>query len=394
MKTVVNHIRIITGTDHVIENGSLQFEDGRITALDNGVLEGEQVIDGSGKTMIPGLIDCHVHLGWEAPDRGLAMKPANDTELGVRIMEQCLKFPQYGITCVRNAGTDRDGDLSARNMFQREQFPSIRILACGTPISITGGHGNHGEGFDTADEVLKETRRKIKQDMDVIKFIVTGEMGTKYSNPSAVQYTREELEPSVTEANNCGKITMAHCTSLPGAKNAILAGMRSIEHAQLDEETVDLMKQRWNRGNEVFYCPAMITRHSILHHEDPELAWIRNKADSNDMEQKKKAIRLCHEAGIPVCASTNTPFVRPGDVLQEIALYTECGLTNLEAIQTATINAARLCMIEKDTGTLEPGKSADFVILSGNPLENIHKVGKIESTWRAGICLYKGGNLK
>ena len=81
-------------------------------------------------------------------------------------------------------------------------------------------------------------------------------------------------------------------------------------------------------------------------------------------------------------------------MLQEIALYTECGLTNLEAIQTATINAARLCMIEKDTGTLEPGKSADFVILSGNPLENIHKVGKIESTWRAGICLYKGGNLK
>ena len=110
------------------------------------------------------------------------------------------------------------------------------------------------------------------------------------------------------------------------------------------------------------------------------------------MDRKKKAVRLCHEAGIPVCASTdaNTPFVRPGDVLKEIALYTECGLTNLEAIQTATRDAARLCMIEKDTGTLELGKSADFVILSGNPLEDIHMLEQVDSTWRGGICLYKG----
>ena len=392
MKTVINHARIITGTDQIIEEGSLQFEDGRITAVSDEPLDGDRVVDGTGKTVIPGLIDCHVHLGMEAPGRGFAMKAANDTELGARIMEQCLEFPRYGVTCVRNAGTDNDGDLLARNLFQREEFPGIRILACGTPISITGGHGNYAEGFDTADEVLKETRRKIKQGMDVIKFVVTGGMGTRFSNPAAVQYTREELEPAVREAKICGKITMAHCTSLPGAKNAILAGMRSIEHAQLDEETVELMKKRWEDGDEVYYCPTMITRYSILHNEDPEFAWMRKKADPGDMDRKKRAVRLCHETGIPVCASTdaNTPFVRPGDVLKEIALYTECGLTNLEAIQTATRDAARLCMIEKDTGTLEPGKRADFVILSGNPLEDIHMLEKVDSTWSGGACIYKG----
>lgn len=156
MKTVINHVRIITGTDQVIENGSFQFENGKITGISGEELKGDVVLDGTGKTVIPGLIDCHVHLGMEAPGQGFAMKASNDTELGARIMKQCLEFPKYGVTCVRNAGTDSDGDLYARNMFAREKFSSIRILACGTPISITGGHGNYAEGFDTAEEVLRE----------------------------------------------------------------------------------------------------------------------------------------------------------------------------------------------------------------------------------------------
>lgn len=391
MRTVIKNIRIITGTQQVVEHGSLQFENGRITQISEADLPGDHVIDGTGKTLIPGLIDCHVHLGMEVPGGNYEAQAENPTELGARIMRQCMEFPKYGITCVRNAGTERDGDLTARNVFQKYGAAAIRILASGTPISITGGHGNLAEGFDSRDEVLKETRRKIKQGVDVIKFVVTGGMGTKYSKPGSVQYTLEELAPAASEANFCGKITMAHCTSLEGAKNAIRAGVRSIEHAQLDEETVQMMREREQNGDEIFFCPTLITRDSILRCELPEFAWLREKADPGDMERKMNAVRLCRQYGIRICASTdtNTPFVAIGDTIKEIALYTACGLTNLEALQTATRNAAELCRIDQETGTLEAGKSADFVILAGNPLDDIRNLELVEQTFCRGTCLYQ-----
>ena len=391
MSTVIENIRIITGNGDVIERGSFKYEGDTIVEIGLGKLSGDHYLDGTGKTMIPGLFDCHVHLGMEVPEHGKEANPANETEMGVRIMQQCMAFPRYGVTCVRNMATDQDGDLMARDVLEREQYPAVRILASGGAISITGGHGDLAEGFDSAMEVLAETRRKIKKNMDVIKFVVTGGMGTKASKPGSVQYSVEELRPAVEEAKICGKITGAHCTSLQGARNAILAGVRSIEHAQLDEEAVALMVKRQGQGDEIFYCPTLIARYSILHNTNPEFAWLKAKAKPEDMERKMNAVRLCHENGIPVCASTDTnaPFVHIGDVLDEIALYNECGLTEMEAIQTATKNAARLCMLDQITGTLEVGKRADFVILSGNPLSDIRNLKLVEMTCRDGKMLYQ-----
>ena len=392
MKVTWNHVRIITGNGEVLEDASLSYEGSRILSVEKQLQDGDIIYDGTGKTLIPGLFDCHVHLGMEMPGSLVPQQTKDHTELGARIMKQCLEFPRYGITCVRNMGTEEDADITVKKTIEATSLPAVRILASGTAMSITGGHGNPAIGFDSADELLKETRRKIKIGADVIKFVVTGGMTTKGSKPRALQYTAEEMTAAVAEAKLCGKITGAHCTSLEGAKEAIRAGIRSIEHAQLDEETADLMANRIQVDKEeIFYSPTMVPRYSIIHSTDPDFEWLRKKADLGDMERKRQAVLLCRERRIPVCASTdaNAPFVGLDALLKELELYVECGLTEKEAIQTATINAARLCMLDSVTGTLEAGKYADFVVLLANPLEDIRNLRQVEQTIRNGHVLYQ-----
>ena len=391
MRTSINHVRMITGTGTVLENAALAYENGTIVEIGAGSIEAEEMIDGTSKTMIPGLFDCHVHLGMEIPGALVPQEEHDRTLLGARIMKQCLEFPKYGITTVRNMATNRDSDIVIKNFLEEQNFPSIRILASGDGISITGGHGNPENGYDSASEVLYVTREKIKKNADVIKFVMTGGMGTRNSRPGSLQYHAEDIAEAVREAEICGKITGAHCTSLEGAQEAIRAGARSIEHAQLDEETADLMAERIETGREIYYCPTITARYSILNNQDPAFAWLTKKAEPGDLERKKKAIRLCMERGIPVVAGTdtNSPFVPVGGLLKELELYVESGMTELQAIGTATQNAARLCMLEQVSGTLEKGKSADYVLLSANPLEDIRNLSQVECTCRGGYLLYQ-----
>jgi len=391
MKTSINHIRMITGTGAVLEDAALAYENGIITGIGEGSIEADEMIDGTGRTMIPGLFDCHVHLGMEVPGAVVPQQETDRTLLGARIMKQCLEFPRYGITAVRNMATLMDSDIVIKNFLEEQGFPSIRILASGDGISITGGHGNPENGCDSADEVLRVARERIKERADVIKFVMTGGMGTRHSKPGSLQYHAEDIADAVREAEICGKITGAHCTSLEGAWEAIRAGVRSIEHAQLDEETADLMAERARTGREIFYCPTITARYSILNNHDPAFAWLTKKAKPGDLERKKKAIRLCMEREIPIVAGTdtNSPFVPVGGLLKELELYVESGMTEMQAIRTATANAAKLCMLERVTGTLEEGKHADYVILSANPLEDIRNLAQVERTCRDGHVLYQ-----
>lgn len=391
MSILIRNARIIIGDGTVHDHASLLYEGKTIRYVGPDEKPADRVIDGTGKTLIPGLFDCHVHLGMVTPGSGVPMETEDETELGARMMKQCQELPRYGVTAVRNMGTNRDADIILKNALKNIEYPGIHVFTCGSPITITGGHGHLADGFDSPVEVLRETRRKIKLGADGIKFIMTGGMATKNSKPGALQYTAEDIRAAVSEAKGCGKITGAHCTSVEGAKEAIKAGVRSIEHTQLDEETADMMLERWKNGDPIYFCPTLVARYSILHNTLPEFAWITKKAKPGDMERKMKAVRLCHERGIPVCASTdaNSPIVPLGGVLKELELYVECGLSEMEAITTATANAAALCMVDDSTGTLKEGKMADFVLLEKDPLQNIQNLHAVEMTVCGGQCLYR-----
>jgi len=385
MTIVMQNALVIDGTGAIVENGSVKFSEEGILEISKEELSGDSIIDAAGMTLIPGLIDSHVHLGMLGMDVDL-----KEAQSGAIIVEQLGRCLTHGITTVRTLGTKNNCDIHIRDLIQAGILKLPRVLASGRGISITGGHAwmvNHE--CDTPEEALRAAREQIKLGADVIKLLATGGMGTKGSIPNAPQLTEAQMRVVCEEAERTRRLTSAHCTGLEGAKNAIRAGVRSIEHAQLDEETVLMMKER-----ATYYCPTIITRYNILHTNDPDYEWLRKKADPGDLVRMGKAIRLCKKHGVKICASTDGAdggLTRIGSSLaDEIGLYVRYGLTNMEAIQTATKNGAEMCRINDVTGTIEIGKEADLALLEGNPLEDITALKRVCMTVRNGEILLGG----
>lgn len=388
MKKVIKNVRIIDGTGSVLERGNILFDEHGIIEISELPLEGGWELDGEGKTLLPGLIDCHVHLG-----KGALGSIATEVEQGMCItaqLEECLK---YGITTIRNMGTADDCDIKARNLMNAGYLKGPRLIASGRGISITGGHGwQMNYECDTPAQARKAARKAIHAGADILKMFATGGMGTKGSIPNAPQLSEEQMRVICEEAGRTGLLTGAHCTGMEGAKRAIRAGVRSIEHIQLDEETARLMKEKGS-----YYCPTIVTRYNIIHSTEPEYEYMRKKASPQDLERKKQAIELCLKYEIPICASTdsigtlkNNGLTKMGESLHtELKIYHKYGLTNMQAIQSATKVAAKMLRIDDVTGTLEPGKCADMILVDGNPAEHLEDTGRVVMTFRAGEILYQ-----
>jgi len=376
MKTAINHVKIFDGYEVVYNDGAILFDESGILAIGEGEFAADTVIDGAGKTLLPGLIDSHVHLGWTE---------GSEEESVALTAYQAGIFWQYGITTVRSCATGSQSDILVRNMINEGKMPGVRIVASGKGICITGGHcWMHSYQCDTPDEVRKAVRKLIRSGADQIKLLATGGMITKGSKPGVAQLTEEQLRVAVEEADKAGVITCAHCTNLEGAKRAIRAGVRSIEHAQLDEETAAMMAEAG-----AFYCPTIVTRYNILTTTDPELQWIRAKADPGDLERKKRALMLCKEKGITICAATDggpnalTPL--GSSMATELRLYNEYGLSCAEVLTAATANGAKLMQIDNITGSIKCGLQADLALFDGDPTENIKDIEKVCMTFQGGV---------
>ncbi len=360
----------------VDENGRIS----RVGASPSAVPDDALVVDAGGKTLVPGLIDCHVHL-WGVHELLHDIVRRSYSESVALMLRSGRGFLESGVTTARDAGGTPAG---IKRVFGRREFPGPRLQVSVMPLSITGGHGDAmtpagvellGDlpptelpvGIaDGADNVRHVVRRQIRAGADWIKVIATGGVYSLLDSPDAIQYTVEEMRVMVQEADHAGiHGVMAHAENAPGIKNALRAGIRSIDHGDgLDDEAIDLMLER-----DVPLVPTFLIIEEMM--REDRLAsgvtppWAAEKAREL-IVGLEEAFRHAVDRGVRIAMGTDGG--NGSHLPTELSLMVEHGLSPLGALRAATIEAARLLGLEAEIGTLEVGKAADLVLLDFDPL--------------------------
>ena len=376
--------RLLAGRspDAISAGALITGKDGLIAAAGHGMAvaapRGLERIDLTGLTLLPAIIDCHVHLS-------LRLEPVAEqtqrsaTDLVVRALQSGREFLEAGVTTVRDAGYTPSG---IRRAFASGAFPGPRTQVSCTPLSQTGGHGDgwtpSGAILETnvsdlpsgiadgVDAVRRATRLQIRAGADWIKVMASGGVLSAADAPDASQFTIDEIRAIVEEATAAGiKGTLAHAEGTAGIKNALRAGITSIEHGDLiDEEGIDLMIERGVPLVPTFNINfALMDQGRVARGEVPPWA-----VEKMRYLFKRQQVNFRHavERGVRVVMGTDSfnGMYPPA----ELAYMSEFGLGPFRAIQAATNHAAELLGLADVVGTLEPGKEADLIAVSGDPL--------------------------
>ena len=386
---LLKNARVIDGNGGApLDRQSILIRDGRIAeiapAASLPAFSDATEIDLSGKTLLPGFIDCHVHIMGN-PDPRLSPRPSNvpirdgaylKGRALLQAVQACRSTLQAGFTTIRDLGAPNEVFALRDSLFAGE-IVGPRLLSAGKGITHTGGHGTEYSNdmahvVDGADEVLKAIRYQAVAGADAIKII--GGTRPALSPPfrGRAGYTTDELIPGVEEAHQAGLKVAAHAHShTEGIKNCIRAGVDSIEHGfPLDEEAADMMAERGT-----FLCPTLsVVPAAAQAIEEGLWTYPGSEEQVKRMETyARNTIALAKQAGVKVALATDAamPLVFHGDNAHEFELMVEYGLSPMESIIAGTRNAADNIGLLDDIGTVEVGKSADLVVVDGNPLEDI-----------------------
>jgi imidazolonepropionase-like amidohydrolase len=358
----------------VIENSRISY----IGPSDNWIASPEAIatateLDLDGRYVLPGLIDCHVHLAGEGtPDGRLRGDNGWATLLMLKHAQNSLAA---GVTTVRDVGGRHGLEFSVRRAIEEGMWAGPRMQLAGKLLSITSTGTEYYEGMyreaDGPDEVRKAAREQLKAGADLIKVIATGAVLAPGEMPGAVQYGVDELRVAVEEAGKVGKPVAAHAHGIQGIRNAVTAGARTIEHGTYlhqDEEVMELMAERG-----IFLVPTLKAGFDVLSGERPDApGWIVEKLKAVQ-EHALRSTQRALELGVPIAMGTDaaTPYNLHGDNAMELHWMTEAGLSPMQAIVASTANAARALGWDSWLGTLEEGKVADLVVVAGNPLDDL-----------------------
>jgi imidazolonepropionase-like amidohydrolase len=395
-RTVFSGGRVFDGTGAPPREADLVVEQGRIVELGSG-LDGDLSIDVRGKTLLPGLFDCHVHVAFTHLD----LLKRLEAPFSYRFYEAAVNLRTtiaQGITTVRDAG---GADLGIKQAVADGLIPGPRMLISLVMLSQTGGHGDGwmpcgleaepwgvvypGMPSGLVDGPLamrQRVRELIRDGADVIKVATTGGVLSPRDNPRHAHFRADELEELVAEASRADRWVMAHAQGAEGIKAAIRAGIRSIEHGiYLDDEAISLMLERGTYLVPTLIAPMGVLDAAAAGAAIPE-ASLRKAHDVIDAH--RDSFRRAVAAGVRVAMGTDCPVAPHGQNLRELQLMIEGGMTPAQALVAATSTAAELTGLSHELGTLAPGKRADVLVVDGDPLECSTLATRIQQIYKDG----------
>jgi imidazolonepropionase-like amidohydrolase len=388
-------------TGKYLSDQIIWIEDGRIKAvgaaseIEKESPAGIPIIDLSKKTVLPGLIDCHTHLTFNpnmAGPTGLHVSYPREALIGAHNARVTL---EAGFTTVRNLGAHGYSDIALRDAINAGDVAGPRMLASGPPLSITGGHADENflgpqfnfteEGVaDGVDRVMEKVREDIKYGADVIKFMATGGVFSEGDNPALEQYSPEEMKAIVETAHGLGRKVAAHAHGELGIKNAILAGVDSIEHGSyIQDEEIQLMKERGTYLVPTVYLEEWLTENLYSIGLTPNMI---EKAKAV-LPVARKNLSHAFQSGVKVAFGTDAAVYPHGLNAHEFGTMVDMGLPPLRAIQAATVNAAELIGWSDRVGSIEPGKYADIIAVDGDPIGNVRILENVSFVMKGGVII-------
>ncbi|MBC8257981.1 MAG: amidohydrolase family protein [SAR324 cluster bacterium] len=376
MTTLYSGGLVFDGNGNLLENHGVLVDGERISKIAPiGEFEGYsgEKTDTSGGTLLPGLIDCHVHLVYcgEADPKTSLLK-LGPGQIVMKAFENAQKTLRSGVTSIRDLGGRDYLEFAVRDACNSGRQLGPTIMAAGRMICMTGGHGNaFGRIADGPDEVLKAVREQIHAGSDVIKLMATGGVMTPGVNPEDAHYTEEEMRVGVNEGHRFHRTCASHAQGAAGILNAVRAGMDSIEHGIfMTQECLEAMLERGT-----YLVPTLAAVNNIYLNRDNGIPAFIVEKTIRVRERHHQSIKMFYDAGGKIAMGTDagTPFNTHGDNSQELKYMTEIGISNSDALKFSTANAADLMGIA-DRGQIEEGFYADLLIVSGNPVDDISAV--------------------
>ena len=324
-------------------------------------------------TLLPGLIDCHVHLCFDAePNPGEVTERMHPGAIAVRALSNAQRSLCGGITAIRDCGGKDYLEFAARDACNRGQFQGPTIRASGRMICMTGGHGNRfGRIADGVDDVVRAVREQIHAGSDLVKIMATGGVMTRGVDPEDAHYSAEEMAAGIAEGHRFHKPCASHAQGTEGILNAVRGGIDSIEHGIfMSEKCVEEMLERGT-----YLVPTLAALKNILAASDEGIPeYVLEKA-ARVSEAHQRSVKMFYGAGGRIAMGTDagTPFNHHGENAQELRYMVDVGISTMDAIRFSTANAADLMRLD-NTGRIRDGAVADLLVVDGNPLEDIDAV--------------------